>query len=200
MSVESPGQDEHWLSHLRGRFKAWRGGRPFWAGVFTIMGAIPIGYVPYHNFQLGNMTVRMATTAGAGALIIGVLLLTLGLTMWFHSIVRVFAGVAAIVLALVSLPVSNFGGLVVGFLFAMVGGALSISWAPGVPDAGQSAPQVEGPYDEHHDDGYVSGEQLLGEYTEPTEAPEAQDEPHDEPGRSSATISVTKAPGGSQYA
>jgi len=117
------------------RFRAWRQSRPFWAGLFTIIGGIPIAYLPYGDMRLGNVTLAMKTTAGAGALIIGVLLITLGLTMWFQPIVRVFAGVAAIVLGLISIPVSNFGGLVVGFLFALVGGGMSASWAPADPDA-----------------------------------------------------------------
>jgi hypothetical protein len=90
------------------------------------------------------LTVRMATTAGAGSLIIGVLLVTLGLTMWFHHIVRVFAGVAAILLALVSIPVSNLGGFGVGFLLSLVGGCLSVAWAPGEP--GEEA--TKRPHDE----------------------------------------------------
>ena len=44
---------------------------------------------------------------------------------------RVFAGVAAILLALVSLSVSNFGGFLIGFLLGLIGGALAVSWAPG---------------------------------------------------------------------
>jgi hypothetical protein len=139
MSAESPGQNEHYLRVFRRRFRAWRGIRPFWAGLFTMIGGVPIAYFPYADLQLGHMTIAMSTTAGAGALIIGVLLVTLGLTMWFHSIVRVFAGVAAILLALVSIPVANLGGLFVGFLMSMVGGALSIAWAPGKP----SAPEAE---------------------------------------------------------
>ncbi|MFJ7064993.1 DUF6114 domain-containing protein [Streptomyces sp. NPDC101115] len=119
------------------RFRVWRQSRPFWAGLFTIIGGIPIAYLPYGDMRLGNVTLAMKTTAGAGALIIGVLLITLGLTMWFQPIVRVFAGVAAIVLGLISIPVSNFGGLVVGFLFALVGGGMSASWAPADPAAAE---------------------------------------------------------------
>ncbi|MEV0924453.1 DUF6114 domain-containing protein [Streptomyces spongiicola] len=133
MSAESPGQNEHHVRVLKRRFRDWRGQRPFWAGLFTLLGGIPIAYFPYASLNLGQMTVTMATTGGAGALIIGVLLVTLGLTMWFHHIVRVFAGVAAILLALISIPVANFGGFVVGFLLALIGGALSVSWAPGEP-------------------------------------------------------------------
>ncbi|MEI7034743.1 DUF6114 domain-containing protein [Streptomyces pratensis] len=161
MSPESTGQNEHYLTVFRREFGAWRGNRPFWAGLFTIIGGLPIAYFPYANLQLGNMTLAMSTTAGAGSLIIGVLLVTLGLTMWFHHIVRVFAGVAAILLALVSIPVANIGGFVIGFLFALVGGALSISWVPGEPEAaddplGAPAPQPAPPekdlsYGEHPD-------------------------------------------------
>ncbi|MDI9886346.1 DUF6114 domain-containing protein [Streptomyces sp. HNM0645] len=157
MSAESPGQqNEHFLRVVKRRFRDWRGQRPFWAGLFTILGGIPIAYFPYASLKIGHMTLAMATTAGAGSLIIGVLLVTLGLTMWFHHIVRVFAGVAAILLGLISLPVSNIGGFLIGFLFALIGGALSISWAPGkaeaeqvpassAPSDGQDVPLVPGP-------------------------------------------------------
>lgn len=140
MSPESTGQNEHYIRVLRRRFRAWRGHRPFWAGLFTMVGGIPIAYFPYASMTLGNMTLAMSTTAGAGSLIIGVLLITLGLTMWYHSIVRVFAGVAAILLALISIPVANIGGFVIGFVFALVGGAMSISWAPGEPEDAEETP------------------------------------------------------------
>ncbi|MFD5690473.1 DUF6114 domain-containing protein [Streptomyces rubiginosohelvolus] len=148
MSPESTGQNEHYIRVYRRRFRAWRGNRPFWAGLFTMVGGVPIAYFPYANMHLGNVTLAMSTTAGAGSLIIGVLLVTLGLTMWFHSIVRVFAGVAAILLALISIPVANIGGFIVGFLFSLIGGALSISWAPGDPKSVEEAPRPDQPYEE----------------------------------------------------
>ncbi|MFE0698931.1 DUF6114 domain-containing protein [Streptomyces sp. NPDC058872] len=142
MSAEIPASRE--VPVKENRFKVWRQTRPFWAGLFTMIGGLPIAYLPYGDMRLGNVTLAMQTTAGAGALIIGVLLVTLGLTMWFQPVVRVFAGVASIVLALVSIPVSNFGGFLVGFLFALVGGAMSASWAP--------APPVEEHAEAEHDD------------------------------------------------
>ncbi|MFJ1925929.1 DUF6114 domain-containing protein [Streptomyces sp. NPDC088131] len=145
MSPESQGQNEHYLSVHRRRFRAWRGNRPFWAGLFTILGGVPIAYFPYANMHLGNVTLAMSTTAGAGSLIIGVLLITLGLTMWFHHIVRVFAGVATILLALISIPVANIGGFIIGFLLSLLGGALALSWAPGESVADEAAPAVGGP-------------------------------------------------------
>ncbi|MFE0424829.1 DUF6114 domain-containing protein [Streptomyces sp. NPDC058953] len=149
MSADSmaTGQNEHVLRVLRRRFREWRWQRPFWAGLFTMLGGVPIAYIPYATFKLGHVTLSLSTTAGAASLIIGVLLVTLGFTMWFHHIVRVFAGIAAILLALVSLPVANMGGFLMGFVLALVGGALSVSWAPGepVPPRDASAePEVRG--------------------------------------------------------
>ncbi|AKJ10720.1 membrane protein [Streptomyces incarnatus] len=129
ISAAAPGQ----FTRRRLQFRAWRGSRPFWAGLFVMLGGFPIMYFPYAHLQIGHLTLAMATTAGAGSLIIGVLLIVLGISLWFQKHVRTFAGVAAILLALVSIPVSNFGGFVMGFLFALIGGAMAVAWAPGAP-------------------------------------------------------------------
>lgn len=144
MSAESTGLSAR-LRYWRLSFRHWRWGRPFWAGLLTLIAGVPIAYFPYANLTLGQLTVRMATTAGSGSLIIGVLLFVLGLTMWFQSAVRIFAGVASILLALVSLVVSNFGGFLVGFLLALLGGALAVSWAPGVPATDEPGEKAELP-------------------------------------------------------
>ncbi|MEU3600700.1 DUF6114 domain-containing protein [Streptomyces sp. NPDC006798] len=141
MSADSmaTGRNENVLRAIRRRFRDWRGQRPFWAGLFTMLGGVPIAYFPYATLKLGHVTLSLSTTAGAASLIIGVLLVTLGFTMWFHHIVRVFAGIAAILLALISIPVANLGGFLIGFVLALVGGALSVAWAPGEPVPPQDA-------------------------------------------------------------
>ncbi|GAA4016581.1 DUF6114 domain-containing protein [Streptomyces marokkonensis] len=159
MSAETPVQSAGTFTRLRLRFRAWRGSRPFWAGLFTALGGIPIAYFPYATLKLGNMSIAMATTGGAASLIIGVLLITLGMTLWFQQATRIFAGVAAILLALVSLVVSNIGGFLMGFLLAMIGGALALSWVPGkeapeepVEDDGFEAPTGEGATPDAYED------------------------------------------------
>ncbi|PZG98555.1 hypothetical protein C1I97_24490 [Streptomyces sp. NTH33] len=134
MSAETPAASGQFLRR-RLQFRAWRGTRPFWSGLLVLLGGFPIMYFPYAHLQLGHLTLTMATTAGAGSLIIGVLLVVLGISLWFQKHIRVFAGVAAILLALVSIPVSNFGGFGIGFLLALIGGAMAVSWAEGVPPA-----------------------------------------------------------------
>ncbi|MER6448009.1 hypothetical protein DEJ51_23240 [Streptomyces venezuelae] len=136
-------EDDAWLTAVYYHFHAWSGRRPFWAGLFTLLGGLPIAYFPYADLRLGNITLAMATTGGAGALIIGVLLITLGLALWFQATIRVFAGVAAILLALVSIPVSNLGGFFIGFSLSMVGGALALAWAPGQPVEETAQPAAE---------------------------------------------------------
>ncbi|MFE1754314.1 DUF6114 domain-containing protein [Streptomyces anandii] len=141
MSAETPAVPGQ-FSRRRLQFRAWRGTRPFWAGLFVLFAGFPIMYFPYAHLQVGHLTLAMATTAGAGSLIIGVLLVVLGISLWFQAHIRVFAGVAAILLGLVSIPVSNFGGFVVGFLFALIGGAMAVAWAPGAPPAPEPAAQA----------------------------------------------------------
>ncbi|WP_105970788.1 DUF6114 domain-containing protein [Streptomyces geranii] len=140
MNAESPAQDEHYLRVFKRKFRDWRGARPFWAGLLVLLGGFPIMYFPYFDLKIGSLTMAMSTTAGAGSLIIGVLLVVLGISLWFQKHVRTFAGTAAILLALVSLPVSNFGGFLMGFLLSMIGGALAIAWAPGEPESKYGEP------------------------------------------------------------
>lgn len=181
MSAEipaAPGQ----FAHRRLQFRAWRGNRPFWAGLYVMIGGVPIMYFPYAQLKFGQLTIAMATTAGAGSLIIGVLLVVLGFSLWFQQHVRTFAGVAAILLALVSIPVSNFGGFVVGFLFAMVGGAMAVAWVPPRPEASTEQKDAAG-------DGGAPGDAVSG-----TEAAEHQDRAG-EPNDLSGTIPVNGANG-----
>jgi hypothetical protein len=140
MSVDTRQRLTTGFGQKRSSFRDWRGQRPFWGGMLTLLAGIPIMYVPYQNLTLGSLTIRMSTTAGAGSLIIGVLLVVLGLTLWFQPHSRVFAGIAAILLSLVSLVVSNFGAFLIGFLLGMVGGALGVSWAPGKPAKAPAEP------------------------------------------------------------
>ncbi|WP_045305726.1 DUF6114 domain-containing protein [Saccharothrix sp. ST-888] len=125
------------LAGARESFRAWRGSRPFWAGSLTLAAGFPILYFAFSHITLGGITLALSTMAGAGSLVIGLLLMVLGVTMWFQQQVRTFAGIAATLLSLVSFPLANFGGLLLGLLSGLVGGALACAWAP--PDAGSEA-------------------------------------------------------------
>ncbi|GAA3075426.1 hypothetical protein GCM10010448_67160 [Streptomyces glomeratus] len=115
---------------IRLRFRAWRGERPFWAGLFTLTAGLPIMYFPYTHLKLQGIALALSTTSGAGSLIIGVLLVVLGVSLWFQPHVHVFMGIATLLLALVSFPVANFGGLFLGLIPGLIGGSLACAWIP----------------------------------------------------------------------
>ncbi|MFE7193144.1 DUF6114 domain-containing protein [Kitasatospora sp. NPDC057541] len=125
-----PAERENPLRWVRRAFRDFRRSRPFYGGLLAVLAGVPIMYFPYANLSLNGMTLAMATTAGAGSLIIGVLLVVLGLTAWFQPVVRVFAGIATTLLTLVSIPVSNLGGFGMSILPGLIGGGLMIAWAP----------------------------------------------------------------------
>ncbi|WP_327680793.1 DUF6114 domain-containing protein [Kitasatospora sp. NBC_00458] len=123
-------------------FREFRRTRPFWGGLLAMVAGGPILYFPYAHLSLGGVTIAMSTTAGAGSLIIGVLLILLGFTAWFQPAVRIFAGVATTLLTLVSIPVSNLAGFGMALLPGLIGGGLMMAWAP-VPQAVETAETVE---------------------------------------------------------
>ncbi|MFG3036088.1 DUF6114 domain-containing protein [Streptomyces sp. NPDC048330] len=192
MSAEIPASRE--VPHKDNRFKVWRQTRPFWAGLLTMIGGVPIAYLPYGDMRLGNVTLAMQTTAGAGALIIGVLLITLGLTMWFQPVVRVFAGIASIVLALVSIPVSNFGGLVIGFLLALIGGGMSAAWAPAPPV--EETDDADAQHDGQPEESHEAGAEPLSEHETGTEAAPAAGVPEQRGAEHQLTDTTIDAKGG----
>ncbi|WP_189269183.1 DUF6114 domain-containing protein [Streptomyces fuscichromogenes] len=130
MSGNRPRGSRYRLADARERFNDWRTGRPFPAGILTASGAISILYPPYAGLTIGQLPIRMATTAGCGSLIIGGLLVILSLTMWLQPVMHVFAGSGAILLALASIPVCNLGGFFLGLLLSLLGASLSIAWTP----------------------------------------------------------------------
>jgi hypothetical protein len=118
------------FTRLRRDFRTWRRTRPFWAGLLVLLAAAPIIYFPYFNLSLGALSVAMSTTGGAGSLVIGLTLIVLGGLLWFQPVIRFFAGCVAVFLGVLSLPTSNFGGFLVGTLFAATGGLLALAWGP----------------------------------------------------------------------
>ncbi|MEU1448906.1 DUF6114 domain-containing protein [Streptomyces mirabilis] len=133
--MTSAGAPAHPHSHsgftrARRDFRTWRRTRPFWAGLLVLLAAAPIIYFPYFNLSLGGLSVAMSTMAGAGSLAIGLTLIVLGGLLWFQPIIRFFAGCVSIFLGVLSLPISNFGGFLIGTLLAATGGLLALAWGP----------------------------------------------------------------------
>ncbi|MFE0510533.1 DUF6114 domain-containing protein [Streptomyces sp. NPDC058964] len=136
------------IAGARRGFWVWRGERPFWAGLFTLAAGLPIIYFPYVRLTPAGIPLALSTTAGASSLVIGILLIVLGISLWFHHQARLFAGVAGMLLALASFPLANFGGLFIGLFLGLVGGSLACAWAP--PDADDAQPAAPLPKQAAH--------------------------------------------------
>ncbi|MGN5381623.1 hypothetical protein BIV25_07965 [Streptomyces sp. MUSC 14] len=140
--MKSPTLPAEWrdaLSRTRHEFRIWRDTRPFWAGLITLSAGLPIMYFPYAHLSWGSVTLALSSTAGAASLVIGVLLVVLGLLLWFQQNARLFAGVAAILMSLIALPLANFGGLLLGTLPGLIGGSLACAWTASDDTAAQPA-------------------------------------------------------------
>jgi hypothetical protein len=68
--------------------------------------------------------------AGISGALIGVLMVITGLFAWFSPPNRLLSGVFTLVFAVASFVVSNLGGLIVGMVLGVVGGALIVAWTP----------------------------------------------------------------------
>ncbi|MGW2249253.1 DUF6114 domain-containing protein [Kitasatospora sp. NPDC001660] len=144
-TVETRTGHQNPIGWLWRHFRVFRRTRPFWGGLLAMIAGVPILYFPYAHLALGSVTIAMSTTAGAGSLLIGLLMIILGLTGWFQPAVRVFAGIATILLTLVAIPMSNLAGFGMALLPGLIGGALLVSWAPlPEPEVGVAAEPAEG--------------------------------------------------------
>lgn len=110
-------------------FNHWRRTRPFIAGLLMILGGIVILMPAYLSFEVSNIVIQVSTISGVSTFIIGALLIACGLMTWFGGGSRILTGVTAIILGIVALPTSNFGGFVLGTLLALLGGALALAWS-----------------------------------------------------------------------
>ena len=112
------------------RFTRWRQQRPFGAGLLMIMAGAVILTPAYLSLEVSNIQVQISTISGVSTLLIGALLIVCGLLTWSKGDARILTGVTAMILAIIALPTSNFGGFIIGTLFALLGGAWALSWTP----------------------------------------------------------------------
>lgn len=110
----------------RAAFRAWRGARPFWAGLFVLLAGAEILFLALAPPAL----LPAMGIGGIGTWLMGALLVTAGVLLWFLPALRVLLGVAAILFTLVSLVTSNLGGFLLGALLGLIGGALACAWTP----------------------------------------------------------------------
>lgn len=115
----------------RGRsFTTWRSQRPFGAGLCMILAGAVILTPAYLTFDVQGLLISISSLSGVSTLLIGVLLIVCGLLTWRGGDARILTGVTSLILGIVALPTSNFGGFILGTVLALIGGALALSWSP----------------------------------------------------------------------
>jgi hypothetical protein len=97
---------------------------PFWGGVLTTAAGAELALV----VSAAPGIVRISGAGAQHSWLFASLLVVAGLTMLTQPALRYFAGTVAVVLGLLSLILANLGGFLLGFLLAVVGGALALAW------------------------------------------------------------------------
>jgi hypothetical protein len=117
------------------QWQAWRRSRPFWGGLLMVLSGLELFALPLSGV-LVHGAIRLVIYIGIGGVfgvLIGVLLIVAGLVTWFNPVHKTFYSIAGIALGLVSFPASNLGGLFLGMLLAIIGGAIAFAWTPAEP-------------------------------------------------------------------
>ena len=124
--------------HRRARMKqwqAWRRSRPFWGGLCMVLSGVELIALPLSGVLLHG-AIKLVIYIGIGGVfgvLIGALLIVAGLVTWFNPEHKTFYSIAGVVLGLVSFPASNLGGLGLGMILAILGGAIAFAWTPVEP-------------------------------------------------------------------
>jgi len=111
---------------MRLGFRAWRRSRPFWGGLFVVLGG---GEILFSEKAPLRVIVHFGLTGLAGYLIPSVMVLC-GMLMVFNPGQRLFYSILSVLLALATWPTSNLGGFLIGMLLGLIGGSLGFAWMP----------------------------------------------------------------------
>jgi Family of unknown function (DUF6114) len=127
IAADSPAPPRgRWPHRARLAFRSWRRSRPFWGGLFVVLGG---GEILFSEKAPLKVIVHFGLTGLAGYLIPAVMVLC-GALLLFNPQQRVFYAILSVLLALASWPTSNLGGFFLGMIFGLLGGSLAFAWTP----------------------------------------------------------------------
>lgn len=125
-------------------FRDWTHRRPFGGGICLVISAILIGLPSLNNFRIGDLILTVSTISGVSTVVLAIAMGVCAVAALLWSHVRVIAGIAAMIVALVAFPAANFGGYVLGTLLGVVGASLVLAWRPLDDDPDTDAVTVGG--------------------------------------------------------
>lgn len=120
------------------RLRAWLRGRPGTAALLVAVAGAELGYLPLGRPEL----LGFQGVGGTSSLLIAAALLTVAVALLYRPRRAQLGGGAAMLLGLLSCPMANLGGFLLGMVLAVLGGALAMSWRPRqcAAAAGEGAP------------------------------------------------------------
>ncbi|WP_037687485.1 DUF6114 domain-containing protein [Streptomyces aureocirculatus] len=105
--------------------------RPTAAGVVVALAAVELG-----AFPLGRPSMLgLQGFSGTSAVLLAAALLGCAVHLWTRPASAAWSGATAIFLGLLSYPLANLGGFLIGMLLALLGGSLALAWQPVQDDA-----------------------------------------------------------------
>jgi hypothetical protein len=107
-------------------WRRWRHSRPFWGGLFVLLG----GSVILLSERTPLPLIVHIGIQGLGGYLVPAVLVLCGLLLWFNPGQRVFYSLLSVLLALSSWITSNLGGFFIGMLLGVLGGSLAFAWQP----------------------------------------------------------------------
>ncbi|GAA4602646.1 hypothetical protein BJY16_004316 [Actinoplanes octamycinicus] len=165
------------------KFRRWRRSRPFWGGLFLVLSGLFL-LLSSNLSVFTEMKVEIHIgPQGFLSYVLPALMLLCGVLVWFTPAQRMFYGIVGLLTALYSFIGLNFGGWVLGMLFGIIGGALSVAWTPR-----PTQPEIprQGPVDGIGPDNHAQGPSDTprhhggpGENTEAIQIAGHDDRPHE---------------------
>ncbi|GGX54250.1 DUF6114 domain-containing protein [Streptomyces noursei] len=119
---------------------------PYAASLCVAVAGVELGSLPLADPGL----LPMAGLSGAAAVLVALALVGCAGHLWVSPRQHVYSGGAAIALGLLSYPLANLGGFLLGMFLALIGGALAIAWQPthDAPIPRTAAPSAPGRHGE----------------------------------------------------
>jgi len=111
-------------SRARRGWRDWRRSRPFWGGLFVLLGGVEILVTVWAPL---GVVLRVGMQNFLGYLVPMVIVIC-ALLLWFSPAQRLFYSLIAVLCALASWLTSNMGGFIIGLLLTLIGGALAFAW------------------------------------------------------------------------
>lgn len=118
-----------WFGLARIWFRAFRRTRPFWGGLWSILGGLWV-------IRWMNTTFFLAVTGGwsySAGYVLGGGMALFGLLAWIRPDFRTISGLIVVLLSLFAFINANLGGFLVGTVLGIIGGSMIWAWGEKSP-------------------------------------------------------------------